>query len=329
MTADREAGQRDEMLIERLRGGAGQFVSGTELAGLLGVSRAAVGKRVLGLRNRGWEIEAVPNRGYRLIGEADSLQPEQVTPLLNTRWLGRLYLPHEELGSTSETAASMAREGAPHGTVVLADAQTAGRGRLGRSWFSPAGVNLYVSAILRPAMEPAVAPLLSLAAAVGVASGIRGFVGRPPTARWPNDLLYDGRKLCGILLEMQGADRKPPCVIVGVGLNVNATHFPDELQPTATSLQLQRGESVRRSAVLASVLNSLEEWFDRLLEQGAPAIIAAWTDLADWIGQTIAVTLPEGRLEGVALGLGPDGALRLRTADGQERHLLSGVVQLL
>jgi BirA family biotin operon repressor/biotin-[acetyl-CoA-carboxylase] ligase len=320
-----EGRDREEVLVERLRRSAGQFVSGTELAQLLGVSRAAVGKRILGLRRKGWEIEAVPNRGYRLITEGDTLDPQVVTPLLNTRWLGRLYLPHDELVSTSDTAAQMAEEGAPHGTVVLADSQTGGRGRLGRSWYSPAGVNLHLSAILRPELPPADAPLLSLAAAVGLADGVRGFVGEPPTVKWPNDLLYRRRKLAGILLETPGAARH---VILGVGLNVNATVFPDELGASTTSLQLERGSAARRAAVLASVLNSLEDWIDRLVADGAGPIIEAWLGLADWIGQRVVVRQPEGDLSGVAVGVARSGALRIRTDDGEEREIVAGTVEL-
>ena len=321
-----DATDREELLMQRLRAGEGQFISGTELAQLLGVSRAAVGKRVLGLRRKGWEIEAVPNRGYRLVSEGDSLTPELVTPLLNTAWLGRLYLPHDELDSTSATAARMAQEGAPHGTIVLADSQRAGRGRMGRSWHSPPGVNLHFSAVLRPDLDPALAPVLSLAAAVGIADGVRGFVGHPPGVKWPNDLLYRRRKICGVLLEARGS--ADMYVVLGVGLNVNATEFPAELRETSTSLQLERGEAVRRSAVLASVLNSLEDWLDRLVADGPPPIIEAWLALADWIGQRIVITLPEGRLAGVAVGLDPIGALLLRDDFGVEHRLLSGVVEL-
>jgi BirA family biotin operon repressor/biotin-[acetyl-CoA-carboxylase] ligase len=320
--------ERDDLIIERLRAAEGQFVSGTELARLLGVSRAAVGKRVLSLRRRGWGIEAVPNRGYRLVAEADSLEPVGVTPLLGTEWLGRLYLPHDELTSTNAGASRMAEEGAPHGTVVLADTQSAGRGRMGRSWFSPPGVNLYFSVILRPEIESSDAPLLSLASAVGVADGVRGFVGRPPTVKWPNDLLYRGRKFCGILLEMSAQGGRVRHVVLGVGINVNITEFPAELQQTATSLQLERGTPLRRAALLASVLNSLEDWIDRLAADGPSPIVEAWLDLADWIGKSIVVNLPDGQVTGVALGIDRSGALQFKGEDGQEHRLLTGVLEV-
>jgi BirA family transcriptional regulator, biotin operon repressor / biotin---[acetyl-CoA-carboxylase] ligase len=322
---------RDGQILERLRAQGGQFVSGTELAELLGVSRAAVGKRVSSLRQRGLEIEAVPNRGYRLLGDGPgALQPEAVTPLLTTAWLGRLYLFFDELDSTNDEAIRMAAEGAPHGTVVVADRQRAGRGRLRRSWFSPPGENLYLSMILRPQLPPSATPPLSLATAVGVAEGVRGYVGCPPTVKWPNDLLYGGKKFCGVLIEMSAAREVLKHVVVGVGIDVNCQDFPAELEQLATSLRRERGEPVSRAAVLASVLNSLEPWFDRLVEQGPAPVIEAWAGFAPWIGRRVAVSAADGKtVEGVALGLDAAGALQLRTAAGEERTVISGDVKLL
>jgi BirA family biotin operon repressor/biotin-[acetyl-CoA-carboxylase] ligase len=322
---------KDELIVERLREASGSFVSGTDLAELLGVSRAAVGKRIDGLRKRGLSIEAVPNRGYRLVTEGDSLEPQDLTPLLNTSWLGRLYLNHAELTSTNDEARRMATEGAPHGTVVVADRQTEGRGRLGRSWHSPPGENLYLSTILRPDLEPAQAPPVTLTAAVGVAEGIRGFIGRPPTLKWPNDLLYGGRKVCGLLTEMSAGPDQIRYVVIGIGLNINTSEFPGDLAQQATSLSIERGGRVSRVAVLASVINSLEHWIDRLVAEGPGPVIEAWQALADWFGQSVTVSLPGKGAEatGVALGLDPDGALRLRLPDGAEQRVVCGDVKIL
>jgi BirA family transcriptional regulator, biotin operon repressor / biotin---[acetyl-CoA-carboxylase] ligase len=319
--------EREERLMERLRDAGGQFVSGTEIAELLGVSRAAVGKRVTALRARGYEIEAVHNRGYRLVNEPDSLEPAAVGALLTTAWLGRVYLRHRTLSSTNDEAARLAADGAPHGTVVLADEQTSGRGRLGRPWRSPAGEGLYFSAVLRPRLTPAAAPPLTLAAAVGVAEGVRGFVGRPPTLKWPNDVLYDGRKLCGVLSELSVEGARVRHVILGVGINVNTETLPQELD-RATSIRQARGDVVRRSLVLASVLGALERWIDRLVADGPRPVLDAWLTYADWIGQPLTVTTPQGELRGVALGLDEGGALRLRREDGSEIAVTAGEVSL-
>lgn len=324
---------RDRELLERLRREPGQFVSGTELAELLGVSRAAVGKRVAGLRAQGWEIEAVPNRGYRLC-EPDELTAGRVTPLLNTAWLGRLYLMEPRLPSTSDEARRRAEEGAPHGTVVVADGQSAGRGRHGRAWHSPRGVNLHLSIVLRAEQGPplAAAPALGLAAAVGIAEALRGFVGRPPVVKWPNDLLYDGRKLAGILLETSsGGPGAPAPVILGVGINVNQAEFPDELRDRATSLRCQRGDRADRAAVLAALLNSLEPWIERLASAGFEPVRAAWLALAPWIGEPVQVCPTPGQppVRGVALGLDAHGGLRLRLGDGSRHIVRAGDLELL
>ncbi len=321
--------EREERLLERLREAAGQFVSGSELAELLGVSRAAVGKRIAALRERGYELEAVHNRGYRLVAEPDSLDARAVLPLLGTTWLGRVYFRHARLGSTNDEAARLAADGAPHGTVVLAEAQQGGRGRLGRAWFSPPGENLYFSALLRPEIDPAASPPLSLAAAVGLAEGVRGFVGRPPLVKWPNDLLYDGKKLAGILVELSAEPGRLRHLVLGVGLNVNSTAFPSELATRATSLAVERGTPVRRGLVLASVLGALERWIDRLFTDGPEPVIEAWLGFAkDWIGQTVTVSLGRERVRGVALGLDARGALRLRREGGREEIVSAGDLEL-
>jgi len=319
---------REDRLLARLQDSAGEFVSGSELADLLAISRAAIGKRIANLRQKGWDIEGVHNRGYRLVAEADSLSPAVIATLLNTQWLGRVYFSHRRLDSTNEEAERLAHGGAPHGTVVLADKQSAGRGRLGRRWYSPAGENLYFSTVLRPGLEPSAAPPLSLAAAVGVAEGVRGFVGRPPQVKWPNDLLYGGRKFCGILLTMSADAGHVRHVIMGLGLNINTTSFPPELQAQATSLRLERKGSLQRALVLASVLNSLEPWIDRLLQNGSAPVIKAWLELADWMGQWITVNQPHGKVQGEALGLDERGALCLRRKDGSLEHIWAGDVEI-
>jgi BirA family biotin operon repressor/biotin-[acetyl-CoA-carboxylase] ligase len=323
--------ERDSKLIEELRRTVGEFVSGSGLAGLLGVTRAAVAKRVARLRRNGFEIEAVHNRGYRLVVEPsqpDSLRPEVLMPLLTTQWLGRTYFYHRRLSSTSDEARRLARDGAPHGTLVLAEEQEAGRGRLGRAWFSGPDEDLTFSAVLRPELDPVAAPPLTLAAAVGVAEGVRGFVGNPPKVKWPNDVLYRGRKLCGILTEMSAEVGRIDHVVLGIGLNVNTIGFPDELIDCATSLRAERGRPVRRSQVLVSVLGAVERWFEVLVREGAGPVIEAWTALADFLGRTVVVQLGERQTTGVALDLDPSGALRLRREDGTVEIVNAGEVTL-
>ena len=220
----------------------------------------------------------------------------------------------------------LAAGGAAHGTVVLADHQTAGRGRQGRHWHSPPGENLTFSAVLRPDISPADAPPLSLAAAVGLARGVAPFLSDAPTLKWPNDLLVKGRKLCGILVEMSAGARTINHLVVGVGLNVNVTGFPEELAGQATSLRLEAGTALPREEVLASVLNELEPCFQRLFDEGAAPIIQAWQEHTDWLGQRVTVSRPGGVVSGVAEGLDGAGGLRLRLEDGTEEVVVAGDV---
>lgn len=327
--SDERAADRERAILEALREAGDDYVSGRALAEQLGVSRTAVAKRIDGLRERGWRIEAAARRGYRLLAEADSLHALAVQPLLQTRWLGRRYEYHLQLDSTNDALTALARQAAPHGTVVVADEQRRGRGRQGRSWASPPGENLYFSLLLRPEWPPGAVPPISLAAAVGVAHGLARFFDRPPTVKWPNDLLCDGRKLCGILVEMAAELDRVIHVVVGVGINVNQRRFPGELEPIATSLARELGRTVSRPAVLAAVLAGLESWLDALLAGATERVLDEWTQLADWLGQRVTVLSANQQLRGIALGIDRDGALRLRDDRGEEHRVLAGDVHLL
>jgi BirA family transcriptional regulator, biotin operon repressor / biotin---[acetyl-CoA-carboxylase] ligase len=251
---------------------------------------------------------------------------ERVAAALNTRALGRTYEWHAVCSSTSDLAAERARAGAPAGLVIAADAQTVGRGRLGRSWHSPAGENLYFSLLLRPARPAGDIPPLTLLAGAAVARAIAP-LGVSPRLKWPNDVqLVDGaahrRKLAGVLTEMVSAGERVEHVIVGVGMNVNATAFPAEIADRATSLRIALGRPVDRARLLASVLDAFEPLYDEFERAGPPVAVAAFSAHA---------ALPErcrvdDRLDGVALGVDPDGALRLRDDAGRIHRVISGEV---
>lgn len=255
-----------------------------------------------------------------------TLAADRVSALLQTRWLGHSLEVHARLPSTNTEAMARAAAGAPHGAVVLADEQTAGLGRQGRTWHSPPGANLYMSAILRPKIRPADAPPLSLAAAVGLAAGLTPFLPCPPVLKWPNDLLVGGRKISGVLVEMSASAGGVNHVVLGVGINVNLLALPEELSALATSLRLEAGAMLDREEVLASVLNQLEPWIDRLVDRGPAPIIAAWEERSGWLGRRVTVSRAETSITGVALGLEPSGALRLRLDDGTEKVVVAGDV---
>lgn len=326
MTRD-EGDARDERLLALLS--ADQFVSGEAIAEALGVSRAAVGKRVGELRKRGFVIAAQPRRGYRLDRVPDALTAEVMAPRLATAWLGRAWRHAAATGSTNDDAAAWARAGAPAGAVVVADEQTRGRGRLGRRWHSPPGESLYFSVVLRPPLPPHRVPPLTLAAGVAVAEALVEVLGPSlpaPALKWPNDVLLDGRKVAGILTEMSADLDHVHHLVVGIGVNLNVRAFPDELAAIATSVAVARGEPVARADFAARLCARLEYWVDRFVAEGAPAIVAAWKQHARFFGRRVRVTAGRDVVEGVAEDLEDDGALRLRLDDGRVQRVVAGEV---
>jgi BirA family biotin operon repressor/biotin-[acetyl-CoA-carboxylase] ligase len=254
----------------------------------------------------------------------------RLAPRLSTRWLGRGYEWHERCSSTSDIASQRARAGAPAGLVVAADEQTAGRGRLGRTWHSPPGESLYVSAVLRPARPAVEIPPLTLVAGAAVADALRP-LGVVPRLKWPNDVqLVDAsgrrRKLAGVLTEMASAGAGVEQVILGIGLNVNGTSFPPELADRATSLRIALGRALDRADVLAALLAALEPRLEDFERRGAAAAVEGFAAHAA-LPDRCRVGTP-GRagevLEGVALGVDPDGALRVRDDAGTIHRVISG-----
>lgn len=252
---------------------------------------------------------------------------------LQTQFLGKPLHFFPTLDSTNTYAARLAREGAPEGTIVIADAQTGGKGRLGRSWVSPPHVNLYLSAILRPPVPVAAAPSISLLAAVAVAETIAGVCALTPSIKWPNDVLVNNKKVCGILAEVQTSATALHAVILGIGVNINAplSAFPEELRDKASSLLLAGGRPVKREVFTASLLTSLEKFYVLWLQEGFSAARADWERYAaDLIGRRITVAAPEGTVTGTVLGLDTDGALLVReSAEAAPRRLVAGDVTVV
>jgi BirA family biotin operon repressor/biotin-[acetyl-CoA-carboxylase] ligase len=240
----------------------------------------------------------------------NDLLSEVVTPLLGTAWLGRAWRFVPECGSTNDEAAAWARQGAPHGAVVVADTQTRGRGRLGRVWHSPRGTSLYFSAVLRPPLEPSRVPPITLAAGVAVAEAVARFH-VAPALKWPNDVLVDGKKLAGILTESSASSMRVEHVIVGIGVNLNVESFPADLN--AISLACDR------ALFAAALCERLEHWHDRFVQDGPAQVVEAWRGFARFFGTRIRVAAANGTLEGIAEDLDEDGALRLRDGDAIHR----------
>jgi BirA family biotin operon repressor/biotin-[acetyl-CoA-carboxylase] ligase len=320
----------EELVLAFLAEADDSFVSGEAISDKLGLSRAAVWKHVNALRAQGYTIEAVAARGYRLVGIPDRLGPLELRPLLSTHDVGREVHWFAEVGSTNDVAKELAEEGALHGEVVVAETQTAGRGRRGRAWVSPPGKNLYLSVVLRPELPPSRAPELTLLASVALCEAVRRTGVAGAAIKWPNDVLAGGRKLGGILTEMAAEPDVVQWVVLGTGVNVNAARedFPEELRDVATSLALERGEPVPRTLFAAALLSGLEAWLDRHAAEGFAPVRAAWRELSDTLGRDVRVRAAGEELVGRAEDVDAQGALLVRTAAGLQR-VLAGDVELL
>ena len=316
-------------ILSLFRRNLGEFVSGREISAELNVSRAAVWKQVEQLRDLGFEIEAQRSRGYRLLSGPDVLLGAELERGLQTGIVGRSLICLEELDSTNAKARQLAEDGALDGTVVIADRQSAGRGRLGRRWESPPSVNLYCSILLRPQIPVQQAPQLTFLSAVAVAETLNHLYQITARVKWPNDILVGGAKIAGLLNEMNAETEQIHFVVLGVGVNLNMTteQFPAELLYPATSVYLERGQAIDRAAFVRDFLQRLDAHYQEFLAEGFVPIRRRWEALCDLLNCRVQVDQNPGLLQGVVVGLDMDGALRLQLDDGQVERILAGDVR--
>ncbi len=322
-------GGSEELVLAFLAEAGEEFVSGEAISDKLGLSRAAVWKHVNGLRAQGYRIEAIPARGYRLVEVPDRLTPLELRPLLGTHDIGQTLHCFDELPSTSDHAKALAEEGAAHGEVVVAERQTAGRGRRGRSWSSPARKNLYLSVVLRPDLPPQRASEITLVAAVALCDVVRQ-AGPEAGIKWPNDVLVRGKKIAGILTEMAAEMEAVHWVVLGIGVNLNARleDLPEELRDEATSISVERGQPVPRALFAAALLARLEEWLDRHAAEGFEPIRKAWRERSVTLGREVRVRADGRDIEGLAEDIDDTGALLVRASGRLERIVAGDVVHV-
>ena len=326
MAAERST--RDELLA-LLRAAQGELISGTRLSRSLGLSRTAVWKQIRSLEELGYSIEAVPSRGYRLTAQPDLLRPADILEGLDTRTLGARVLCFEEIESTNTALMELAEQGAPEGTVLIAGSQSAGRGRMGRPWSSPPGVNLYLSVLLKPSILPGSAPHLTFVSSLAAALALREHCGLDARVKWPNDILVGGRKIAGLLNEMQAETDKLKHLVLGLGINLNMRpeQFPADLRYPATSVLMEQGRAVRRLEFTRALLEQLDGLYQSYRRDGFAPIASAWSGLCDLAGRRVQVDQQSRLLTGDYLGLDADGALLLRLDDGSRTRILSGDVR--
>jgi BirA family biotin operon repressor/biotin-[acetyl-CoA-carboxylase] ligase len=244
------------------------YVSGQEISKKLNISRTAVWKNIQTLQNSGYQIEAVRNKGYHLIdAPLDDVTQMEIAHALHTEWIGKELYCHDTIDSTNVEVKRLAEKGLPEGTLVIADCQEVGKGRRGRSWSSPSGSGLWMSTLLRPVFEPQKASMITILVAMAVMEGIRECTGLQTQIKWPNDVVYKGRKICGILTEMTLEENRINYVIPGVGINVNTENFPEDLQEKAISLKMILQKTVKRAVLANAVWTSFEKLYREFLAQ--------------------------------------------------------------
>lgn len=315
-------------ILQLLAGG--DFVTGEAMSTRLGISRMAVHKRIEVLRSQGLPIEARHRLGYRLQRPGDVLHPALLTQGLATRWAGQALLCLAEAPSTNGVLKEMAAGGAPHGQVVLAESQQAGRGRRGRGWASPPGLGLWMSLLLRPEIAPPAAPGLTLLAALAVCDAVRSLYGLDPAIKWPNDVLVGGKKLAGILLEISAEQDRLHWVVLGIGINVHHQQgdFGPELSGRATSLALSGAGDAPRGPLLRALLEALEARYEAFVQGGLAALLPDYNRCSLTLGRRVRVEGADVAFEGVARSVDDTGALWIELDDGTRRQVWAGDVSI-
>lgn len=310
-----------EKIVHFLKQAEG-YVSGEEMSEQLSISRAAVWKYIDQLRHDGYSIAAVPHLGYKLESSPDKLLPAEISFGLKTKFMGKDIIALDTVDSTMDEAFRLGMEGAVEGTVVCAESQTKGRGRLGRRWISPRGKGMYFSIILRPPFAPAQMAQLTLMTAVALAEALEAVADVKAQIKWPNDVLLSNKKVAGILTELRAEVDQVKFVVIGIGLNINTA--PAQLIPEATSLKIETGETYNRVRVLQAILTSLERWYIRLKKDEFPQVLTAWKRQCITLKKRVRIADATGVTEGIAVDVNQDGGLLIRKDSGQTIKKMAG-----
>lgn len=303
-------------ILAALRDAKG-YVSGQELSERLGVSRTAVWKTVQKLKEEGYRIEAIPNKGYFLMEDSDVLNEQELSAFRQTAWVGETIVYYQATDSTNTQAKRLAEEGAGHGTLVVAGRQEAGRGRRGRFWESPEKDGIFMTVILRPEFKPEKASMLTLVAAMAVVKAIQAMLDLPAKIKWPNDIVLNGKKICGILTEMNTEIETINYVVIGIGINVSNQKFEKETAAIATSIVMEGGRHIHRAKLINAVWEQFEDYYKKFCAVGDLSFIEKEYDkyLVN-IGRQVHILDPREPFDGVARGISHTGELIVETDDG-------------
>lgn len=320
-----------DRILDYLRGNAPQWASGEKLSAELSISRAAVWGHICRLRESGYVIEACRNRGYRLMDIPDLLIAREISQELATKVFGKRQIAcFGEVDSTNARARELAVQAAPEGTVVIANSQMSGRGRRGRSWFSPPLAGIYMSMILRPPISPAEAPKLTLMTSVALAEAIETVSGLATEIKWPNDVLIGGRKVAGILTEISTEMDSVHHIIIGIGINVNSRNesFPEEIRDRATSLSIESGRHYSRVVLIRAVLERFEDIYNTFRIGGFRRTLREWNKRADIIGRSVEVSTVNTVYKGEVTDIDAEGGLIVRDSRGNCHRIISGDISI-
>ncbi|HEY8500790.1 MAG TPA: biotin--[acetyl-CoA-carboxylase] ligase [Clostridia bacterium] len=320
-----------ETLLKILVNSKGRFISGETLSEKLKISRSAVWKHIVGLRKEGYVISAVSRRGYKMGDYQDVFNRCAIASQLNTTVFGSNLIFYDEIDSTNNEVKRLAANGAAEGTVVVAETQSGGRGRRGRVWNSKPGLGICMSVLLKPDITPENVQVITLAAASAVCNAIMPFTGTKPGIKWPNDILMENRKVCGILTEMTAEPEKVHSVVVGIGINVNhrADDFSGELKNTAASLRCFSKNDIPRSLLAAKVLDEFEKiYLDFIKNKSAERLLNIWRSFSVTIGYDIIIYQGDKIIEARALDVMDNGCLLVQTKDGRRQLISSGEVSV-
>ena len=305
--------------ILRLLRSADGYISGQELCNRFGVSRTAVWKAINQLKEAGYEIEAQQNKGYKLMAAPDLMTEAEIKSLMHTDWVAKEVLYFDTIDSTNIKAQELAEKGYPSGTLVVADKQESGKGRRGRSWGSPSGTGIFMTLMIKPDINPNNASMLTLVAALAVAKAITSVTGEEALIKWPNDIVVNGKKVCGILTEMNAQFDYINHIVIGIGINVHNESFPEELQDHAGSLLLECGKRVHRADLIEAFLEEFERLYAIYLQtEDLSALQEEYDQLLVNRGRQVRVLDPKEPFEGKAMGITKKGELIVDTWESRK-----------
>ncbi len=317
----------NEKIIHILKDHEGRFVSGEIISREVGITRAAIWKRISALKGMGYVIDARQNMGYRLMRSPDILTPEEIQYRLGTKIVGSEVRYYPVLESTNAEAFRLASEGGKDGLVIVTDHQTGGKGRLNRTWFSFRRQSLSLSIVLRPKVVPYVATMLTYMAGIALYETIYAITAVKPALKWPNDILMSGKKVAGILCELSTETDVVNFAVIGMGINLNVrkNKFPAEIREASTSIYEETKKRVKRVAFVKELLRQMDYWYGVFLRDGGDSrILMEWKERANIVGQEVKIRSFNEEIEGQVVDVDSDGALIVQNREGERKRVIAG-----